>query len=478
MPHSKCVFTALVLFLTACSQTQVPINSNIKLPAQFEQVKAGQAQNMQQWWQYWHDAQLASLIEQGLKNSPDIAIAQSRLNEARAIAQLAQSDLGPNVGIGGNIGGQRSQINNPIDEPYRTLLGQDDHINSKGYGANVGVMASWEVDIFGQKKSDSDAASAAARGAQARVYGSQMMLTTAIAENYLNAAYTLEQRSTLTAMATTLRKLQQYVKGRFEAGQVTAYEVSEVEAKLHAVQAQAMSLNAQFSAYERSIAVLIGQTPQAFQLDRRVLLGQHSLLNRLPLPPTGVQPSQLLDYRPDIQGKKAAVDAYAAKLASAKADLLPRFDIRFLGQGGRIELDGDLPTLKGIGGLVSVGVQLPLFTNGRIQANIDAADARLKTALLEYDQTLLRTLSEVESSYQLQYALIAQAQKLQSAVVLAKRQATQGNRLFSYGEKTLDHALRARLDALDLEQKMLELQLAKGQNLLNLYKAIGAGWQR
>ncbi|MBV7387938.1 TolC family protein [Pasteurellaceae bacterium TAE3-ERU1] len=477
MPQSKCVLTALALLLTACSQTQVPLESNITMPAQFEQVKAGQMQNMQQWWRYWHDPQLARLIEQGLKTSPDIAIAQSRLNEARATAQLAQSDLGPTVGVGANIGGQRSRLDNPIGEPYRTLAGQDDHINSKGYGANLGVMASWEVDIFGQKQSDADAASAAARGAQARVYGAQMLLATGIAENYLKAAATLEKRTLLYAMAGTLSRLRQYVKGRFESGQATAYEVSAVESKLQAVRAQLQSLNAEFAAYERSIAVLIGYNGVGFKLDKTALSGKNGLLKRLPAPPTGVRPGDLLASRPDIQGKKAAVEAYAAKLASAKADLLPRFDIRFLGQGGRIELDGDVPTLKGVGGLVSLGVQLPIFTNGRIQANIDAADARLKTALLEYDQTLLKALSEVESSYQLQYALARQSRQLQSAVGSAYRQASQGERLFNYGDKTLDEALRARLDALDLAQKSLELRLFQGQNLLNLYKAIGAGWQ-
>ncbi|MBE2895434.1 TolC family protein [Pasteurellaceae bacterium HPA106] len=477
MSQSKCVLTALALLLTACSQTQVPLESKINLPAHFEQVKAGQVQNMQQWWRYWHDAQLTRLIEQGLATSPDIAIAQSRLNEARATAQLAQSDLGPNVGVSANVAGQRSRLDNPVGEPYRTLLGQDDHINSKGYGANLGVMASWEVDIFGQKQSDADAASAAARGAQARVYGSQMILASTIAENYLKAAAALEKRALLNSMANTLSKMRQYVKGRFNAGQATAYEVSEVDSKWQAVRAQATSLLAEFNAYERSIAVLIGQAPQGFHLDKTALLGKNAILHHLPAPPTGVRPGSLLDSRPDLQGQKAVVEAYAAKLASAKADLLPRFDIRFLGQGGRIELDGDLPTLKGVGGLVSLGVQLPIFTNGRIQANIDAADARLKTALLEYDQTLLKALSEVESSYQLQYALQTQSQKLQSAVSLAQRQAKQGEQLFHYGDKTLDEALRARLEALTLAQNALELRLFKGQNLLNLYKAIGAGWQ-
>ena len=133
--------------------------------------------------------------------------------------------------------------------------------------------------------------------------------------------------------------------------------------------------------------------------------------------------------------------------------------------------------MNGWGSLASVGVQLPIFTAGRIEANIQAADARLQTALLQYDQSILKALAEVDSSYQAQYGLNRQTQLLDSAWRKANRQAQEAEKLFKYGDKTLDVALRARLDELNYRQNLLQVRLASGQNLLNLYKAIGSGWQ-
>ncbi|WP_231867694.1 TolC family protein [Snodgrassella sp. CFCC 13594] len=166
----------------------------------------------------------------------------------------------------------------------------------------------------------------------------------------------------------------------------------------------------------------------------------------------------------------------SAKLASAKADLLPRFDINFLWQTGRVRLDSDLPQFKGLGSLVSAGITLPIFTSGRIQRNIEAADARLQAALAEYDQRVLQALADVDSSYQLQYGLHRQNQLLSQAKRQARTQATGAERLFHYGHLTLDRVLSARLNAEDMADKSIQGKLAEAQNLLNVYKALGGGW--
>lgn len=171
------------------------------------------------------------------------------------------------------------------------------------------------------------------------------------------------------------------------------------------------------------------------------------------------------------------MQAYVAKLASAKADLYPRFDIQFLGQTGRIDLSTDIPDLKGWGNLLNVNLNIPIFTNGRIQANIDAADARLKTALLQYDKALLQSLADVDNSYQAQAALNRQTHLLQTAYQQAQKQAGNAEKLFQYGEKTLDNALTARLIALDYQNRLVQSRLAGAKNLINLYKALGGGWQ-
>ena len=227
--------------------------------------------------------------------------------------------------------------------------------------------------------------------------------------------------------------------------------------------------------------MLIGQTPQTFRLDSNAM-HQAALLQHLPSPPQGIRPGSLLNQRPDLRARAAEIQARSAQLASAKADLLPRFDIQFLWQTGRIELNSDLAPFNrarsGNGGLFSIGVQLPLFTAGRIRANIQAADARLQTALLQYDQTLLQALADVDNAYQAQHALNAQQQELQQAERTAKQQVRNDRQLFRYGRKTLDTALQSQLSAHSFSQNLLDNQLASGLNLLNLYKAIGSGWQQ
>lgn len=185
----------------------------------------------------------------------------------------------------------------------------------------------------------------------------------------------------------------------------------------------------------------------------------------------------MLARRPDLSSYRNQVQAQAAKLASAKADLYPRFDIQFLGQTGRIDLDTNIPDLKGWSTLLTGGISLPIFTNGRIQANIDAADARLKQALLQYDKALLQALADVDNSYQGQYSLNRQAQLLQTASKQAQKQATQAEKLFRHDAKTLDNALNDRLTALDYQQQLVQARLQQAKNLIQLYNALGGGWQ-
>ena len=119
---------------------------------------------------------------------------------------------------------------------------------------------------------------------------------------------------------------------------------------------------------------------------------------------------------------------------------------------------------------------MPLYTNGRIQANIDAADARLKTALLQYDQTLLQALADVDNAYQASDALATQTRLLAQARDEAEKQATDAEKLYRYDNKTLADTLSALLSANQAAENQLRSQLAQAQTLIALYKALGGGW--
>ena len=464
----------LAILLTACQSTQVPLNSEILVPQAFDQAQAARGSaEIGQWWRQWNDPVLSSLIEQGLQQSHDIRIAQSRLQEARANTRLADADKGPTVGLSGDA--RHLHTNSSLSKEARAMLeqmpqaaGLGEKMSGDGNTFTTGFSASWEPDIFGKKRSDADAARYAQMGAQEQVYGAQMLVAGEIAENYFKARAAQARLKTAARTTATLQRMVRYVEGRFKAGHVSAYEVNQARSQLSATQARQSTLSAEYAAYVRSIAVLTGQTPQGFKLpDSRsdILIAQTAA-------PSGQTPAGMLERRPDIRAQAAQVNAYAAKLASAKADLLPRFTISFLSQG-TINVDSDL---KSWSNLISAGIQVPLFTNGRLKANIAAADARLQTALLQYDQTVLKALGDVDSAYQTHSALNRQNSLLQTAHQQAAKQASDSEKLFRYGNKTLDEALRAQLSEQEMQDALTQSRLARAQTLVGLYKALGGGW--
>ena len=474
---------ALILsaaLLAACQSTTVDTKSRVSIPAAFSRAQAaGETQDIARWWQNWHDPVLSSLIEQGMANGYDIKTAQSRLAEAQAQARLARADLNPKAGLSAQASYRKSNADNPLSESARAALSRlpenggldQDRLSGSSTLLVGGFSASWEPDIFGQKRSDADAAQAAALGVQEQYYGAQVLLAADIAEHYFQArAMQAQQRATAQSIAA-LERLARYVDGRFRAGHVTAYEKGEVQSRLSAMRGKQSTERAQEERHIRAIAVLIGQPPQTFRLADSTA----DVLAHPPAAPQGETPQSMIERRPDLRARAAQIQARAAQVASAKADLLPRFSINFLGQGGRIELSGD-ESLKGWSNLFSVGISVPLFTNGRIRANIAAADARLQTALLEYDRALLQALADTDNAYQFQAALARQNALLQAAQRQTAKQAEDAQKLFRYGNKTLDSALTAQIADAQAQEQLTQSRLARAQALVGLYKALGGGW--
>ncbi|UOP01768.1 TolC family protein [Kingella potus] len=218
-----------------------------------------------------------------------------------------------------------------------------------------------------RKRSDADAARYAALGQQEQLYGTQLLVAGDIAGNYFQARAAEGRLQTAARSTAALQKMLRYTEARFAAGHATAYDVEQARAALSAMQAKHSTIEAERAVYVRNIAVLSGQVPQGYVLPDSPA---DPLANR-PAAPSGQTPQGMIERRPDIRANAAQVRAYAARLASAKADLLPRFTISFMGRDDRIELDGD-SVLKGWSSMLSLGIQVPLFTNGTAYKPISA----------------------------------------------------------------------------------------------------------
>ena len=459
---------ALAALLSACQSTRIEQQSSVQLPAAFEQNRSASGNaDIRQWWQAWHDPVLNQLITEALANSPDLAIARSRLKEAQATAHLADADRGATIGTGLVAGHLDADLDHPL---AGTPLARSDKLNTHKTVLASNLSASWEADLFGQKQSDADAARYAALASAEQTHAAQLQISAAVADAYLQARAIEARQQLADANIATLEKLAHYVDARYRAGHTTAYEKTEAQSHLTAARAARSTLEAERAAQIRKIAVLLGKTPQGYHLPASTA----DALNHPPAAPSGQTPQGLIERRPDLRARAAEINARAAKVASAKADLYPRLTLNFLGQG-MLNIDSD-NTQKGLLDLLGARLQVPLFTNGRIQANIDAADARLKTALLQYDQTLLQALADVDNAYQASDALSSQTRLLAQARSEAEKQASDAAKLYRYGNKTLADALSAQLNANQTADNHLRSQLAQAQTLIALYKALGGGW--
>ena len=468
MPPRPLLLALTAALLSACQTTTITTASRVPLPTAYESAPA-RADNtdIRRWWQAWHDPVLNQLITEALANNPDLAIARSRLKEAQATTRLADADRGATIGLGLNAGHLDADLDNPLGG---TPLARSDKINTHRTLLASNLSAKWEADLFGQKQSDADAARYAALASAEQTHIAQLQIAAAVADAYLQAR-ALEARQRLAdENIVTLEKLAHYVEARYRAGHTTAFEKTEAQSHLSAARAARSTLAAERAAQARKIAVLLGKTPQDYQLSA----SSADILAHPPAAPGGQTPQGLIERRPDLRARAAEINARAAKVASAKADLYPRLTLNFLGNG-ILNIDSD-NTQKSLISLLGASLQVPLFTNGRVQANIDAADARLKTALLQYDQTLLQALADVDNAYQANDALATQTRLLTEARAQSDKQARDAEKLYRYGNKTLADTLSARISANQAAENQLRSQLAQAQTLIALYKALGGGW--
>ena len=472
--------TAFTASLTGCQNTPVKSQSQVVMPQKFNYVlPVGEQSNISTWWQNFHDPVLTSLIEHALQTAPDIREAKARIDEASAVANLANANKGIMVGAGGSITGVNSDVDNPLPSKVRKPLGMlgsdwgDSSLDVDGHAYHLGILASWEPDFFGKKQSDADAAGYAYLATQEKIHGAHMLVAAKIAQAYFQARSKEQEALILKQTQSSLSELRRYAKARFDLGQATRYDIDDIDIKLQGIKAKQDNLSAERQANIRQIAVLSGKTSQDFDLPPTPV----NVLKHLPPAPQGYYPSDLLTRRPDIRAKQAQVNALAALHGSAVADQYPRFGINFGALNGGLSIsNNDLDSTGITAGLINANVSVPLFTNGRIKHNIEAADARVQAVMADYDKTLLTALAEVDNSSQLNTALIRQHRNLQNAVKDAELQADHAKKLFNYGRLTFDDMPKARITAQEYEQNLIQNELGQALNLIALYNSLGGGW--
>ena len=411
-----------------------------------------------QWWQQFNDPDLDWLIETALKDDLSIAQAQARLQQARANRTQAVSALYPEIGT--SVRATPTFYGAPESERPDTTQ----------YDAQFD--AAWEIDIFGRTRRSIEAAEAVAQSSEASLDNIRVSVAAEVAQNYVELRNSQERLSIAQRNLASQAETLQMAQWRHQAGLARQTDVAQARASLEQTRASLPDLQIELARANNRLSVLTGQAPGAVN---------ERLANRKSLPSlpdtiaTGI-PVNVLTQRPDLRVAERDLAAETARIGQAMAKRYPSLNL-----GG--SLGWTAFTLSGIGpansliGVLAGTLSGTLFDAGRLRSEVDAQTAVQEQALFNYEQTVLQALEEVENAL-ISHALSRQRVQAWSFSAQASASAAQQSRqLYQSGLVDFEQVLITERSQLNAQESLARAQATELITLIQLYKALGGGWQ-
>jgi outer membrane protein, multidrug efflux system len=410
------------------------------------------------WWTLYDDPTLNSLLASALTDNLDVVFAVARIEEADADLREVDASLFPEIDLGPSVA--RSRTSGNIASPSPVRLSND---------FRVALSTSFEIDFWGRLRRLVESARAQALGTHYAKDVVALSLAGLTTQTYFSLRSLDAQ---IAATRETLKTRQDYleiVRRRAEGGLASDLDLNQALGARSDAAAQLKDLVRQRALAEHLLGTLTGK------LDLKLPAGDLAQLPVPPVPPTGL-PSTLLERRPDIRAAEESLVAANAQIGVAKAALLPRISLTGSFGGESDELGSLLST----GGRIwSIGFALaqPIFTAGRLTAEVDATTARQKQALATYQKSIQTAFREVADALTNVEQTAASASDLQASVKASRNALRLATRRYEAGYSNY-------LDVLDAQRTLnvSELALIRNQQALlsatvDLMKALGGGWQ-
>ncbi len=420
------------------------------------------------WWQVFRDPQLQQLLRTAVADNQDVLIAAQRIEQAEAQLTIAGA-------------GRFPEINAGLSAPYQRTNGTIPATSARSTFVPTGLLTlSYEVDLFGRVSS----ATAAARATVLQTeFARQTVLSTVVSSVATLYFQLLELDSELDVSRRTLaaRKASlDLVTARFTGGIGTLQDVRQSQELVAQVQAAIPALEQAIQQTENALAVLIGGYPHPIPRGNRLL----TQIAMPVVPATGL-PASLIERRPDIKAAEASLIAANAQIGEAKALLFPQFTIAssagaasaqaVTAGGSRIPA---MVTTYGEG-FISIVPQIvqQIFNAGAAHANVGFTEAGKEAATLQYIQTIHQDVEDVSN------ALVAydEGRKTAVAQTAATAAALDATRLASLryegGVTSYLEVLVSDTQSYSAELALIQARYNERQALIQLYKALGGGWQ-
>jgi len=412
----------------------------------------------QKWWEVFQDEQLRSLIRTALQQNYDVRIAGARILQAQAQLGITRADQFPSVSAGAGISDSRS----PKGKFFPAFEGSTGQVNAS---------AAWELDFWGKFRRATEAARANLVASESARQEVMLTLVANVSGAYFQLrALDLELEISKRTLASRRESLR-LTTILADHGSTSMLDVRQAEQLVFTAAAEIPSLEQQIEQEENLISILLGKNPDT------VARGQTLTEQvRPPAVPAGL-PSSLLERRPDIREAEQQLIAANAQIGVAKAAYFPQISLS--GSAG-FQSAALTNLFSGPAGTWDFGASLaqPIFTAGRLRSNVRFAEAQQQASLLFYQQTIQGAFRSVSD------ALIAyrKTQEFRSQEELLFQSAQDAARLshmrYSGGVTGYLEVLTNETNAFSAELGLVQAKLNELLTLVQLYEALGGGWQQ
>jgi outer membrane protein, multidrug efflux system len=428
-------------------------------PARGSSLQSTSVQSLgdEKWWEVFQDPELQALIRSALRNNYDVRIAATRILQAQAQVGITRADQLPSVSVGGNVTSQQNPQLGPIPA-YELTQGE------------VAASAAWNLDFWGKYRRATEAARA---NLLANQWAQKQVMATLVA-NLATSYFQLRQldleleisRRTLSSRGDSL-KLTQTLE---EHGINSMLDVRQSEQLVYTAATEIPDFERQIAQQENAISILLGNNPGDVPRGLRLSDQPH-----LPEIPVGL-PSSLLERRPDIREAEANLIAANAQIGVARAAYFPQ--ISLTGTAG-FESPALTNLFTGPAGVWNLAASLtqPIFEGGRLKSNVRLTQAQRDQIVLVYQQTIqgaFRDVSNALIAYRKDQEFRTQQQHLfESAQDAARLSEVR----FKAGTTDYLEVLTNETNSLSAELGLAQAQGNELVALVQLYQALGGGWQ-
>ncbi len=412
----------------------------------------------EKWWEVFQDPQLQSLIRTALQQNYDVKIAAARILEAQAQVGIARGNQLPTAGIVAAENTQRA-AKSKFFSAYQTSYSE------------LGLALQWDLDFWGKYRR----ATEASRDQLLATDWAQKQVQSTLVASVASAYFTLRgadlqlyiAKRNLTSYQDSLR-LTQLLS---DHGATSLLDVRQAEQLVYSAQGDVPLLEKQIAQQEDLISTLLGQNPA--DVARGLEL---NVQPRLPEVPAGL-PSSLLERRPDIRSAEAQLMAANARIGVARAAYFPEISLTAIGGVQSIPLHELFAPESGMWNLTGQLAQ-PLFAGGTLRSGVRLSEAQQQEAELNYKKTIQEAFREVSDAlvaYQRDHEFSSQQESLTYS---AKDASRLSDLRYRGGASSYLEVLDSNTRTFAAEQTLVTAKLNEMLDYVQLYRALGGGWQK